>query len=106
MNKPEGEYISRKLLLEKLKQAGCEGIQNAGYKAALQKFAGIVRTTQGRDIPTVAYICDGTACDPEKASCKKDGPCHHTLNIEHAAHFSNIGTDDDKRWYELGGDET
>ena len=87
MTKAKGEYVSRQLLLDKLKQAGLDGIQNAGYKAALQKFAGIVRTTQGRDIPNVAYICDGSACDPEKASCKHGGPCHHTKKIENAAHF-------------------
>ena len=106
MAKATGEYISRQLLLDKLKQAGVDGIQNAGYKAALQKFAGIVRTTQGRDIPDVVYICDGSACDPDKASCKHGGPCRHTTKLEHAAHFVKFDKgsflDDRDHWYEMG----
>lgn len=46
----------------------------------------------------IAYICDGTACDPERASCKLGGPCHHTTQIEHARHFYKL--EDSDGWFE------
>lgn len=94
-----GEYISRQLLLTKINDLALESHGNSNFMRALEKVRAIIRTMDGSDNKKVAYICDGSACDPERASCKHGGPCHHTLKIEHAQHFFKCENSDG--WFEV-----
>lgn len=94
-----GEYISRQLLLAKINDVARDAHGNSNFMRALERLRAIVRTMDGSDIKKVAYICDGTACDPKRASCKRGGPCHHTTQIEHAKHFFKLEGADG--WFEV-----
>lgn len=101
-----GEYISRQLLLTKINNIALDSHGNSNYLLALSKVLAVVKGMDGRDINNnqndnkkVAYICDGSACDPERASCKHGGPCRHTLKIEHAQHFFKCENSDG--WFEV-----
>lgn len=101
-----GEYISRQILLAKINDIALDAHGNSNFLRALSKVRAVVKGMDGRDIniigndnKKIAYICDGTACDPEKASCKRGGPCHHTTRIEYAQHFFKY--EDSDVWFEV-----
>lgn len=101
-----GEYISRQILLTKINDIALDAHGNSNFLRALSKVRAVVKGMDGRDIniigndnKKIAYICDGTACDPKRASCKRGGPCHHTTQIEHAKHFFKLEGADG--WFEV-----
>lgn len=83
-------------------QKGIKALKSTAYIMATAAGAGYevgIEAVNGSNKKKVAYICDGTACDPKRASCKRGGPCHHTTQIEHAKNFFKL--EDADGWFEV-----
>ena len=81
------DLISRADAVEAVCMNDCGGCRPNDCGAYLDKSCDIVKALSAlpsADRPSVAYICNGTACDGE---CDE---CHHTTDIEHAKNFKCV----------------